>query len=225
MDPAAVNNWNWLSITKETVEIIFYVVAIIGVIVGLKGWKKELRGRARYEAAKNVIAGAYRVRDAINNARPMMMSSAEWADREQGADEVEPEKSVRNTLHAYAKRYEAVATAQSQWYPAVVEAEALFGEDARKKIKELYVSAQKLRLAIESYHRKEIRAARSYSIREEHKPDRFHQQCANIIFGTHPGLATTEEDRKSTFYDDDGFQQHLDSAVLGIKEHFEECMK
>lgn len=80
MDPAAVDYWR--SVVKDTVEIAFYVVTGSVVVLGLRSWRRELKGRARYEVAKNIIAGAYRVRDAIDNTRAFMMTPAEWADRE-----------------------------------------------------------------------------------------------------------------------------------------------
>jgi len=213
--------WNWLPIVKDIVETLFYIITGSAVVVGLWGWKKELRGRSKYDAAKNVIAGAYRVRDAINTTRSPFMSGGEYADRQGPADEPKEEKDIRDSLYAYSKRYESVANAVSQWYPAVVEAEALFGEEARNKIKALLKSAGILKGAIETYHRNVLRTAQSYLIQQP--PNKFQGQCTNIIFTLHPGLANSDEDRAN--FDDGGFQVDLDTAVDGIRKHFEKFIK
>lgn len=212
MNPATVN---YLSVVKEIVEVIFYLVTGAAVVIGLNSWRKELRGRARYEVAKNIIAGAYRIRDSINNARSMMMFPAEWADHEKSPNESGRETQVKNSWYGYARRYESVANAQSQWYPAVVEAEALFGEDARKKIEDLYYSVQTFKAAIEMYHQ--------YEMSVDEPSDHVHKQVRNIIMGIHQGRNKSGEAKPLS--DDNGFQEQLDSAVLGIKDYFSVFIK
>jgi hypothetical protein len=64
--PVPIESRNWVSVTKDLAAPIFYLATIIIAIIGLFKWKKELRGRTRYEIAIDVIVGAYRIRDAIN---------------------------------------------------------------------------------------------------------------------------------------------------------------
>lgn len=209
---------------KDLVEILFYLVTGGSVVVGLKSWKQELRGRSKYDVAKNVIAGAYRVRDAINEARSPFMVAGEWEKRERDQHEPESEKRVHDSYYAYANRFKRVIDALSQWYTSVVEAEALFGEEARKKIQAVYSSAQRLRAAIDIHHRNEFQAAKSHLIREESASTaKFHKQNDNIIWGVHPGIGKPDEDK--SYLDDGGFQVDLDSAVDGIKKYFEAFVK
>lgn len=110
----------------------------------------------------------------------------------------------------------------------VVEAEALFGEEAKQKVMSLHISAQRLKLAIEMHHRDEMRPAMRHQLKmeEEQKPGgSIHQQNFNIINGIHPGMMKGEGEERYSFYDDDGFQGKLDSAVLGIREYFSVFIK
>ena len=202
MNPANANEWIWLPVAKDMIELLFYLATGIAVIIGLWSWKKELKGRTRYEAAKNVIAGAYRVRDAINNARAPLMVPAEWENREQVTFESEKEQQARNSFYGYTKRYERVVEALSQWYPAVVEAEALFQDQARKILESLYHSAQKLKTAIEIVHQDLLNPMKCNDMESYQKSL---QQFRNIVFGFHSGLAK-EKGNSVDLYDDDGFQ-------------------
>lgn len=216
-----------LSLIKDLSAPLFYLATIILAIYGWNRWKKELKGRSKYEAAKNVIVGAYRVRDAIINTR--LMWTTEPAAHEPEPEESDPEvrawvRSAKDSLNAYAKRYESVASALFQWYPAVVEAEALFPADARKRIEALNFSAQRLQLAIRTYHWERIDLAKSSQAEREQKVrELIYRQNRNITHGVHPGMTGTEENK--AIFDDGGFQAGLDSAVLGIKEYFDEYMK
>ena len=178
-----------------------------------------------YEAARNVIAGAYRVRDAINNVRSSYMFDEEWANRKQGPDEPNYETNARNSYYAYMNRYKSVENALYQWYPAIVEAEALFvDEDARKRIESLAFSARRLKAAIDIYHRDKVDVAKSSpAIAEQKVRDPIFRQNSNIVYGNHPGIVRTEENKAD--FNDDGFQAHLDSAVMGIKEYFQPHIK
>jgi hypothetical protein len=217
-------SWNWLTVAKDITESLFYIITGGAVVVGLRGWKKELKGKGKYEAAKNVIAGAYRVRDAINETRSPLMVSGEWEGRQRDQSEPENEKGVHDSYYAYANRFKRVIDALSQWYPAVVEAEALFGEEARKKIEAVNSSARNLRAAIDIHHRNVFQAATSRLIREESASTaKFHRQNDNIIYGVHPGMGKPDEDK--SYLDDGGFQKGLDSAVNGIREYFSKYIK
>ena len=216
MIPAPVESRDWISIIKDLAAPLFYLATIILGIIGLSKWRKELRGRAEFEAAKDVVAGAYRMRDAINNARSMMMFATEWEDREPNPNESDKEKRTSNSLHAYQKRYDRVTAVASQWYPAIVQAEALFGEEGRKKIEALNETVMSLRAAIEMHHNDQISMARGIPHIDEQD---FFRKARNIICGIHPGMIK-KETKKPELYDDDGFQQGLDSAVREIKEYF-----
>jgi hypothetical protein len=50
------------------------------------------------------------------------------------------------------KKYQSVTDGLSRWYPAVIQAEALFGTEAKEKIDKLYSSVTKLFAAIKAYH-------------------------------------------------------------------------
>jgi hypothetical protein len=106
-----------------------------------------------------------------------------------------------------------VTAALSQLYPAAVQAEALFGKEAKGRIDNLYSSAEKLWKAIHRFH--EYTTSKKEEI---FYPDDSVHKTKNVIYGVHPGMAANKEQKSS--FDDGGFQENLDAAVLGIIEYF-----
>jgi hypothetical protein len=59
----------FLTITKDIVTIIATSIAAVVAITGLQTWRKQLKGNAEYELARDILVAVYRVRDAIRNCK------------------------------------------------------------------------------------------------------------------------------------------------------------
>jgi hypothetical protein len=185
---------------RNVVQIVFQIIASYVAITGLRSWVIQLKGKAEYEAAKNVIVGAYRVRDEIKRCQSAFMTPNEWAERKAVEGESDQQKRAGESHFAYTRRYSRVDNALNDWYPAVVEAEALFGEKACQAISKLQGCCRKLRAAIDIYHRVLYRGEES----------ELTEKYFNII----EGLGTSDD------FDDNNFQKELDSAIQGVQEFF-----
>ena len=191
---------------KIIIETVFYCVTGTAVLVGLGTWKAALKGRAKYNTAKNVIAGAYRVRDAIKACQSPMMTPGEWASREASENETENEKDTYNSHYAYSRRFDHVIDEVSAWYPSIVESEALFGPGARELTEKIEHAARRLRTAIDMHHRTLLR-------HEERL-----KEIENILYGINPSMAS--ENQGDPFFQDDGFQKNIDEAIEGVRDFF-----
>ena len=99
----------------------------------------------------------------------------------------------------------------SELYPVLVEAEAVFGDEARESFDALIKMTNRLWAAIWLYHQ---------GLAQQWKnPSGPNNKYGNIIFGINefecPNL---EVDGKPV--DDDNFRRDLDLAMQGIKEYF-----
>ncbi|HUT10469.1 MAG TPA: hypothetical protein VMX94_07045 [Armatimonadota bacterium] len=62
----------WPDLIKMTPDIVTALAVVVGVIVaalGLKTWRRELQGRARYELALSILMEVREIRDAIHSFR------------------------------------------------------------------------------------------------------------------------------------------------------------
>lgn len=195
-------------------ELVFYIATSVGIISGIRSWLSQVKGKNRYECAKNMIAGAYRIRDQIEHVRSPFMSAAEWVDRKVDANEAPGEKFARVSYSAYRRRLTRVTDALNFWLPTVTEAEALFGKEARDEAGKLEHVVAKLSSAIEMYHQ---------LLLHEHRDEKLYRILENTIYGVHPGIAK-EHDTEADF-NDDGFQASLDEAIRSIREYFTQFIK
>jgi hypothetical protein len=195
-------------------ELIFYIVTSAGIISGVRGWLSQIKGKNRYECSKNMIAGAYRIRDQIEHVRSPFMGAAEWDDRRGDADEAPDEKFARMSYNAYRRRLQCVTDAVNLWLPTVTEAEALFGPEAREQAGRLEHVVAKLSSAIELYHQ---------LLTHEHRDAKLFRVLENTIYGVHPGIA--KEHNTPEDVDDGGFQASLDAAIDSIREYFTQFIK
>lgn len=203
-----LDDWNKIA------EIIFYLVTGSVAVAGINAWWTQLAGKNEYEIAKNIVAGAYKIRDAIKQCQAPFMSPNEWADRSPIAGETEAERHAGESFHAYGKRFKKIIEAMEQWYSYTVEAEAVFGPEAKLKTEAIEASVSKLNAAIIVYHRLMYKN----SLKDEH------EKYFNIINGlnefTMPHLSEGEP-----VYDDDGFQRELDARLKEIEVYFMKFMR
>jgi hypothetical protein len=200
---------------NKITETLFFLITASAAIYGLRTWRKELTGRASFDAAKNVVAGAYQVRDEIRNCQASFMTPDEWADRKPTADESPQQQQSAQIFYALGRRYNRVHDVIVQWNPHVIEAEALFGKEARDLLDRLKLCARKLSAAIEIYYRAEYHGHYSHA---------KHEKFFNIIYGINdqefPDLKGDDQP-----VIDDGFQENLVAALEDIDSYFVRHMR
>lgn len=194
---------------SKIVQMSFYLVTGTVAITGLFSWRAQMVGKNTYEVAKNVVAGAFKVRDSINRCRNAFISANEWAERVEVPGESDQQRHAGESYFAYVKRFNKVVEAIEAWYPATIEAEAIFGAEAKYKVEALTGVASKLNAAITVYHRLMYRG----SINDTH--DKYF----NIINGINE-FNMPDLNENGAPPDDDNFQREFDVAVKEIEIFF-----
>jgi hypothetical protein len=67
--------WHWLGDSKEQIVSISALIGVYIAFSGLRTWRKELKGKAEYQKAKDVLKAVYRVKDAFMVVRSPWMDS------------------------------------------------------------------------------------------------------------------------------------------------------
>ncbi len=203
-----------LQIIKIIVEIGFYVVGISVAIWGFHSWRRQLRGKTEYGVARAVLTGAYRFRDAMRQTQAPFMSGAERSGYERKDDETDKQAEVASQHYAYSKRFESVIQKQQKLYGAMIDAEALFGKDAREAIESLFKVGRLLGFAIEIYFK-------ALYQKENTSTDFFRKQF-NIIYGTG---ALDNSSLPSGYVDDGGFSNKFNEALEYIEAYFKKYVE
>ena len=199
-----------LSLTdvEKIIQIAFFIVTGSVAVLGLKAWRAEMAGRVEFDVARRVVAGAYKIRDNIKRCQTAFMTADEYAERKPIPGESEAEKRANESYFAYGRRFNLVIEALNEWYPSTIEAEAVFGREAKLLMENLKQAIGHLRAAIDIYHRS------IYHGRSNNK----HEKYFNIIYGINEFETPPKADEEPI--DDDNFQKNLDFAILEIEKFF-----
>jgi hypothetical protein len=127
---------------REWSVILATIIGTSVAILGLRTWRKQLRGRTEYELARRYLRSVYRVRDRLQAVRSIFMSAEEIgaALKEEGIDLTGVEKDEahkRGQYAAYGRRWKAVTDATSTLELENLEAEVLWEDTTKDGYKKL----------------------------------------------------------------------------------------
>lgn len=63
---------SWIACTSDVIVGLSAIFVAILAFLGLRAWRKELIGKAKFEAARNVLLLARKVTSDFTNARGLM---------------------------------------------------------------------------------------------------------------------------------------------------------
>ena len=139
-------------------DIILTLTAVTGAYVafqGLRTWEQQLKGSVEYNLARRILKLTYRLRNAIKQTRHPMMLSSEMSlppdDKAQTMSQAQV--SYYGISKAYQVRWEKVSNVIEELNADLLEAEALWGNEAKNIFDELYKLINELNMVI-YYHLK-----------------------------------------------------------------------
>ncbi len=125
------------------------VVAIVAWL-GLRAWKKELTGKARFETANHMWRLGSEFSARLTGIRLFRPRPIEWADRVPSKKETYRESEVLNDRHAIEKRLISVRESLDKIIQVQWEAELLLSESSAQSVKEVVQSYGEIFLEIVS---------------------------------------------------------------------------
>jgi len=142
-------------------------VASVGVF-GLRTWRKELTGKAKFDVARNVMLLGFKLKDDFQWATSPFTSSGESVGRPRKENESSSESIVLNEGYARQRRLQPLVEDLQKLQTTGWEAGILLGEDSRKSVSEAIEifrhSYGELASAIESYFEERYKEAIGTSV-------------------------------------------------------------
>jgi hypothetical protein len=138
-----------ISVTKDII-LIFAAIATAHVAInGLQSWSRELKGKADFEVARNLIRSVYKLRDELRYCRSPWVQMGEFPEG-YDSNNRSPEIEARAYAYIYSNRWKPVSAALQDFESQALEAEALWGSGFKPKTDELRQCARNLQVAIEA---------------------------------------------------------------------------
>jgi len=125
-----------VSLTSHIAIGVSAVVVAVIAFFGLRTWRKELTGKAKFEVARNVMLLGFKLRADFEWARNPFTRSWESADRPRQENEPERESSVLNEWYARNHRLQPLVENLQKLQEVHWEAEILLSEDSSKSVSE-----------------------------------------------------------------------------------------
>ena len=138
-----------ISITKDIILILAAIATAHVAINGLQSWSRELKGKADFEVARNLIRTVYKLRDELRHCRSPWVTMGEFPE---GYDSTNKnyESEAKAYSYVYSNRWKFVASALQDFESQALESEALWGSEFKPKTDELRQCARNLQVALEA---------------------------------------------------------------------------
>lgn len=124
----------------EYINNIILALSAVAIAIfawlGLRIWRRELIGRARFETARSMMRLGFKLRQNFEGVRNPLTMSTEWADRIPQTGETDAESEVLNAWYAKAKLLNLVIDSLNKVIEVEWEAEILLEEYSVQSVKE-----------------------------------------------------------------------------------------
>ena len=147
----------YTQIGKDILTAFSAVAVAVVSILGLKAWKKQLKGKTEYELARRLLRTVYKIREAINSVRNPFISSAEIGQALQEInlkiDPSDPDFHAKSQSAVYQMRWKQIGESSTGLELETLEAETLWGAEIKEKLQPLKKNINTLQVNILRYLR------------------------------------------------------------------------
>ena len=127
-----------ISAISDVIVALSAAVAAIFAYVGLSTWRKQLKGGAEYQLAKDVLKAVYRVREAFKAVRNPAIFEYEYPEEMRSpSGHLREEKKYEGTAHVYEKRWKQMVSSFKELEEYHLQAQVEWGPEFQNRIEKL----------------------------------------------------------------------------------------
>ena len=189
-----------ITVLKDVLLGLAAAITAVVAVLGLRKWRQELEGKARFKVARNLIRATYRLRDELRNCRNPFYSAYEFPEDYKGGlgAQHSAEEETRAWIHIYKNRWAPVWTALQEFDSHTLEAEALWGSAIRARTDALRKCVRELNAAIDAVIRDKASGGEDFKDRE------FGKEMRSIV------AASADDDKNA-------LNQKIEQAINNIE--------
>ena len=125
-----------VSLVSDIVVGLCAIAVAIVAVFGLRTWRKELTGRAKFDVARNVMRLGFKFKDDFQAARNPFTWLGEYDSRQQQENESKAESRVLNEWYARNRRLQPLIEDLQKLQEVGWEAEIVLGENSSERVSE-----------------------------------------------------------------------------------------
>ncbi|NII09674.1 hypothetical protein [Oleiagrimonas sp. C23AA] len=142
----------WTTVADVVRDLAVSGAAVFSATIawrGLNRWKQEQTGKVQFEVARQLARATNKYRNAINDARAVVTLAAEFPKDYDAANHTDEEEAAA-WGHVFNNRFSQLRDAAVELQTIGLEAEVLWGEEAKRRVDALIYCVSKLRIGMES---------------------------------------------------------------------------
>lgn len=139
-----------ISIISDTIIAFCAVATVTIAFLGLKTWQAEMKGKAKYELARQILRNVYSYKEEMRRGRFPIITSAEFPT---GYNMISPTREEEASAYreVFNRRLEPIGKMCSQLKLDAIEASVLWGPEIKKEMDKLQFYARKLQIAFQNH--------------------------------------------------------------------------
>jgi uncharacterized protein YeeX (DUF496 family) len=156
-----INNSTY-SFIKDLLTFLLTIAGIIIAGIGLRTWKKQIKGTKEFEVAYDLNYSVLELRNAIKHVRnpvvwPIESSKAVQYFKNKYPERVNEADNLNNYMpYVYEMRWEEITDSYTKMESHLLAAEVLWGDDIAEKIRPLNRKVTELKIKLQQYLRLEL---------------------------------------------------------------------
>jgi hypothetical protein len=142
--------WEFVGASSDQIVALAAGAAAVFTYLGLRTWRRQLKGASEYALAKDLLKAVYRVREGFMHVRNPMMFSYEYPEHARDSwGHAKPELKAEALEYAYQNRWKYLHEAWTNLEEKNLEAQVEWGPEYQMAIRPLRRCRVELQLAIE----------------------------------------------------------------------------
>lgn len=131
-------NAEWVTFARDIIVGISALTVAIVAILGLRTWRKELTGQAKFDLARNVMFLGFKMKANFKSARNPFTYSTEYTGRSRQKNESPEASAVLDQWYARNQRLQPLVENLQKLEEATWEAEILLSGDLGKRVQKTF---------------------------------------------------------------------------------------
>lgn len=141
----------WISLIGNVMVAASAAVVAIFAAIGVTNWRSEMKGKARFDIAREIVGLINQFCDQYARAREAVITFQEYSDRDKGDEEGIEEAKCRDELYARDRRVQSLYRTFNQLRETSWQAEIVFSKGLSERLGPFKQAYEELRTAVDVY--------------------------------------------------------------------------
>lgn len=148
IDPYVIE---WIGLIGNALIAVSATAVAIFTAIGVTNWRSEMRGKVKFDVAREIVGLIHQFCDQYARAREAAMTFQEYSERDKGDEEGADEERCRDELYARDRRIQKLYRTLNQLRETSWQAEIVFSKGLSDLLEPFKQAYEEVRTAVDIY--------------------------------------------------------------------------